>query len=132
MVCHTSGRCSSVFFGTVVVALPADHMVKTVGGQARSCVSQLSVRFHSISIDHGFSGIELPPYILLLFPPIIQQCLKASVDGSSRLFLSSSTRKGSLAMVYASRDIVNLDRQGALLRYVALIFSSVMRPFTVK
>jgi hypothetical protein len=33
----------AVFFGNVVVALPADFMVKTVGGQARSCVSHNSV-----------------------------------------------------------------------------------------
>jgi hypothetical protein len=29
----------AVYFGSVVVTLPADLMVKTVGGQARSCVS---------------------------------------------------------------------------------------------
>jgi hypothetical protein len=66
----------AVFFRSVVVALVADLMVKTVGGQARSCVSQLVVRFHPICIDHGFSGIDLPPYIILLLPPVIQQCLE--------------------------------------------------------
>jgi hypothetical protein len=34
-------------------------------------------------------------------------------------------------MVYASRDAVNLDRQSALLRYVAFTFSSVVRSFIV-
>jgi hypothetical protein len=56
----------AVFFGIVVVALPADLMVKTVGGQARSCVSQLVVRFHPVYVDHGFSGIELPLCIIPL------------------------------------------------------------------
>jgi hypothetical protein len=118
----------AVFFRSVVVAVPADLTVKTLGGQARSCVSQLVVGFHPISIDHGFSGTKLPPYIIPLLPPFIQQCL----EGSSRSFLSSSTRKGPLAMVYASRDAVNLDRQGALLKYVAFAFSSVVKSFAVK
>jgi hypothetical protein len=67
-----SQAADAVCFRSVEVALPADVMVKTVGGQARSCVSQLVVTFHKISIDHGFSGIEFPPYILPLLPPFIQ------------------------------------------------------------
>jgi hypothetical protein len=87
-------QADAVFFGSMVVALPAELMGKTVGSQAHSCVSQLIVRFHPISIDHGVSGIELPPYILPLLPSFIQQCL----DGNSTSFISSSTRNGSLAM----------------------------------
>jgi hypothetical protein len=75
---HKWQVADAVFVWSVVVALPADLMVKTVGGQARSCA--VLVRFHITSIDHGFKwNRELPPYIIALLPPFIQQ-----LEGVSR------------------------------------------------
>jgi hypothetical protein len=56
----TTPAADAVFFGSVIVAHPADLMVKTVGGQARSCVSQLVVRFHPISYQSWLQWNRTP------------------------------------------------------------------------